>query len=364
MLLSFQMWAERWFCRSAAEISGGRPAATATYVNARASRYVASDLCVLVPTMNRPEKLTRLFESLAEQTQQVGRIIVVDGAENAEGVADKFRDRIPVEYYRCQPPGQIRQRNYGLSLLAERDKLVALLDDDIVLEAKSVERMVKFWNETEPETGGVCFNIINGPAPHYSQFAGLLGLGHRQPGRVLRSGLTTANTHVKKSMRVSWVPGGATVWRREVLLGRSHREIAARWAIGEDLLFSYPTGKKWPLYICADARVRHEHVSDYGAPRQDRYHGRTQTLWMYHFVASNNDLSRPLFLWTLSVRMAGKTIQGLVKRDRTRLEFVRGQASALVTIAGNALRRRDTDEMLHENGDLASVGQSASAGRE
>jgi hypothetical protein len=122
------------------------------------------------------------------------------------------------------------------------------------------------------------------------------------------------------------------VWRKDILLARTHTEVNARWAIGEDLIFSYPAGKQWPLYVCADAHVRHEHVHDYGAPSHDRYHGRTQTVWMYHFVASNRDLSRVGFIWTLIVRMVGKTAQGVLRWDRAPLAFVAGQGSALKDI--------------------------------
>ena len=126
--------------------------------------YSSSDVTVLVPTLNRPAKLACLFDSLAGQTERVGRVILVDGAESAQAVAANFCDRIPVEYFRCVPPSQIRQRNHGLQQLRESDRLVLLLDDDMVLEPDAVKEMIRFWNMVEPETAGVCFNIVNGQA--------------------------------------------------------------------------------------------------------------------------------------------------------------------------------------------------------
>lgn len=311
-------------------------------------RYASTDLTIVVPTFDRPAKLTNLFESIVTQSAPVGRVIIVDGAENAEPVVAAFANRIPVEYHRCRPPGQIRQRNLGLAQLWERDRLVALLDDDIVLLSDAVAEMIELWNTVEPDTAGICFNIVNSKPEPYSLLGALLGLRARGPGRVLRSGMTTAISPAGRNERVQWLPGGATVWRREILAERQHREINARWAIAEDLVFSYPVGKRRPLYVCAKAHVRHEHVSDYRVERRDRYHGRIQTLWWYYFVSSNSDLSRVGFLWTLLLRIVGKLGRGAVHRDRASIEFAVGQSAAAAAIIAHELRGHPIVTLLEE----------------
>lgn len=298
--------------------------------------YTSADLTVLVPTLNRPAKLTRLFESLEAQSEQVGRVILVDGAESAQAVVATFADRIPVEYFRCIPPSQIRQRNHGLAQLQARDRLIVFLDDDMVLEPEAIREMVRFWNIVEAETAGICFNIVNGEPERRTILNRLVGLTTIRSGVVLRSGLTTAVTHMDESIRVQWLPGGATVWRKEVLLDHPYREVSSRWAIAEDLIFSYPVGKRLPLYVCATARARHEHVYDHRPGMQQWYHGRTQTLWTYYFVSTNRELSKALFFWTLGLRMAGKLVRAVIRRDRNSLDFVRGQAAAVMAILRNA----------------------------
>jgi glycosyltransferase involved in cell wall biosynthesis len=321
----------------------------AVAVNTTANRYRADELAVLVPTFKRPAKLRNLLESLAAQSTPAGRVIIVDGDTTAEPVVNEFADSARAEYFRCVPPGQLRQRRHGIAQLKPTDRLVALLDDDIVLEPEAIAEMIAFWNRSEPTTAGVCFNIINGEPERFSVWHRLLGLGASQPGRVLSSGLTTANSHVSADARVQWLPGGATVWRSDVLARSSHVDVAARWAIAEDLIFSYPIGKSEPLYVSALARVRHEHVADYGVQRQDRYHGRTQTLWTYHFVSRNSDLSLARFLLATVVRMAGKFVgRGILRRDPSSREFVIGQASALASIAANAMRGGDSTSLLSE----------------
>jgi glycosyltransferase involved in cell wall biosynthesis len=326
-------------------------------------RYSSADLTVLVPTFNRPSKLTRLFISLEEQTQRVGRIIVVDGAENAEEVARVFAKRLPVEYFRCVPPSQIRQRNHGLAQLRPRDRLIVLLDDDMVLKPDAIEQMVLFWNSAEPETAGVCFNIVNGKPERRSILGRLLGLTAKDAGRVLKSGQTTAVSHVGASTLVQWLPGGATIWRKDVLMENPHREISSRWAIAEDLIFSYPIGKRLPLYVCARARARHEHVYDQRPGRQHWYHGRTQTLWLYHFVSSNRDLSKVLFFWTLALRMAGKLLRASVTLDANSLEFVCGQTAAVLAIVCNSVQRGTSHDLLHEPREADATAAKDNASR-
>ena len=313
-------------------------------------KYTGRDVAFVIPTMNRPEKIKDLFESLVQQTEPCGAVVVVDGGQSIKGVVDSFSDRLTIEHAECQPPGQIRQKNMGISLLNKRTLLVGHLDDDIVLEPQAIEKMVTFWNSCEENTAGVSFNIVNVPPERPSWLSCILGFSTREPGRVLRSGMTTSISHVSSSVRTEWVCGGATVWRRQVLEQFPHREIASRWAIGEDIIYSYPIGKQFPLYVCAQARVRHEHVTDYVPTKtQDHFHGFTQTLWLLYFIESNEDLSRTAFLGALSVKIAGKAVLGMLTLQMRHVKFALGQLEGIL-IGGRALLRgRDLATVLVEN---------------
>jgi glycosyltransferase involved in cell wall biosynthesis len=293
-----------------------------------APHYSGSSLAVLVPTKDRPAKIRELLDSLLAQTESCGRILVIDGGESINDVVMAYADRLPVEHHVCRPPGQIRQRNLGISLLDDRSPLVACLDDDIVLEPQAVAAMIAFWNRCEPETAGVSFNIVNTPPEPDTSLRRLFGLAGPQPGRVLKSGATTSNCQAKTSYRAEWLCGGATVWRSEILRNHRHREIPSRWAINEDVVFSYPLGRRFLLYVCADARVAHLHVFDYRAESPDRFHGYTQTLYMLHFVELNPELSRARFTWMIMGTALGRFIVGVFRHERRHTEFARGQLIA------------------------------------
>jgi GT2 family glycosyltransferase len=110
---------------------------------------------------------------------------------------------------------------------------------------------------------------------------------------VLRSGKGTSICNIDKSIRTYWLNGGATIWKAEFLRRIEHKEINCRYAVFEDIIFSYPIGKEFPLYVCAEAQVIHDHEIHTGALTlaQFFYRGKTQALWQLYFVTQHKELS-------------------------------------------------------------------------
>lgn len=288
--------------------------------------YQGRDVAFIIPTKDRPEKMRDVLTSMASQTVSCGRIIVVDGGKSVRNIVIGFSDRLPVEYHECHPPGQIRQRNMAISLLDDRAALVGFLDDDIVLEPHALQSMINFWNNCESETAGVSFNIVNNPPYRHSWARALIGMSSKQQGRVLRSGYNVAISPVRNDLRAQWLCGGATVWRYDILKNYHHQEISSRWAICEDLLFSYPIGKHFPLYVCADAKVRHEHVYDHKVKMKYRYYGRTVTLWRLYVVESHpEELSRIFYLWMLMGQVVARFTTGIFLLRLSDIQYAIGQ---------------------------------------
>jgi hypothetical protein len=181
----------------------------------------------------------------------------------------------------------------GKNLLDEKNLLVGCIDDDIVLEQNALEEMINFWNHTDINTAGVGFNGIHFSVSNYSSIFSRLLTRHRLPGRVLSCGINTSIENVSSDIRTQWLGGGFTVWRQDILKEFPQDDLKTRWAAGEDLRFSYPIGKKYPLYVCADAKIHHEHTYD-----QDPkgvvyiYQGRKQSLAVFYFVGFHKELSR------------------------------------------------------------------------
>lgn len=298
--------------------------------------YFGKDLACLVPTKDRPENVSALLDSLAAQTIACGRVMIVDGGDSIESIVTGYRGRLAVEYFRCQPPGQIRQRNLGLSKLDARTALVGFMDDDLVLEPDAVEQLIACWNRVAPETAGIGFNIANASPRRLSFLARVFLMGSTAPGKVLRSGYNTRMDNIESDARTQWLGGGYTVWRRDVLEEHPQEELTTRWAIGEDLRFSYPIGKKLPLYVCASARVNHTPVLKRNpSPPDHRLRGLKGSVAFFYFVRRHPELSRTACLWMLFGRGIGYCVAGLAKFDASLLLNGLGQLQALGICMGS-----------------------------
>ncbi len=294
-------------------------------------RYTAKDLSVLTPTKDRPQALTRMLNSLVDQEISVGRVLIVGSGTSLDEVIEQFKNKLPIEYFQSDVSGQIRQRNLGISKLDESSKLVACIDDDIVFEEGAINSMIEFWNACEDDTAAVAFNIIGGSMQPDTPnlLKRLFFVSSKYPGRVLKSGFVSSASNVPSDVRVQWVPGGVTVWRQALLKDNFHEPIDAKRVDGEDLRFSYPLGKKYPLYVCAKAAVRHEHKFDYKVSNIHKYYAENHILCLLLFVSQNKELS--LFLCCYGAFFMGlkNLLSGLLTFNNVLIQEAMGRFSGL-----------------------------------
>ena len=254
--------------------------------------YTTKELALVIPTKDRPKQVKRHLQSLVDQNCKLGRVIVVASGVDIEEIVLSFKDRLPVEYYRSEP-GQIKQRNLGISKLDYKTKLVASMDDDVTYEEDAIKNIIAFWNETSGNIGGVGFNIINMDEFKSSIFVRLLeGPKANAPGSVLKSGVNTSITNVNVDIHSEWLNGGGTVWKKEILLKYKHQEIKSKWALYEDAIFSYPISKEWDFFICSKSKIKIEYIPVMdNQSKQSYFIGISYVLWRLLFVVNNKDLS-------------------------------------------------------------------------
>jgi glycosyltransferase involved in cell wall biosynthesis len=310
--------------------------------------YSGRDLALIIPTKDRPQKMENLLASLAKQTIVVGRVIIVDGGSGIDDLVRTYSAQLPIDYVPCHPPGQIRQRNLAIAQLDSRTRLACFLDDDLVLDPRALESAIVYWNTLGADTAGVSLNIVNNPPFKHSFLASLVGMSAPRMGRILRSGYNVPISPTPANIQVDWLCGGATVWRQDIVATHHHSEIKAKWAICEDIIFSYPLSRTFKLYVCADARVLHEHVFDHNKKVDHRFYGRAATLWRLHFVSSNPELSKLLCGYMLSAQIAIRLAQSAVRRDRTLLDYALGQIDGLRIGFGRVLAGRSLVPILNE----------------
>ena len=128
---------------------------------------VADPVAVIIPTLRRPEGLTRALESLFHQTGVADRlreIVLVDNdpAGTAAATVEALRGRSPwaLVYRHAPVPGVATARNVGLQ--ATDAPLIAFLDDDEVARADWLAQLLAGQAETGAD---VVFGPIQGRAP-------------------------------------------------------------------------------------------------------------------------------------------------------------------------------------------------------
>ena len=280
-------------------------------------QYSVNDLAIIIPTKDRPEQVRRHLQSLVDQVCELGRVIIVASGQDIKDIVADFEGKLPVEYYRSGA-GQIKQRNYGISLLDDRTRLVATMDDDITYEPGAIFNMISFWNQhISDNIGGVGYNIINQSAHKYSFIWAIInGKNYRYPGRVMKTGFATPLSNVNANIKTDWLNGGGTVWRQSVILSRSHKEIKSRWAVYEDVIYSYPLGKKYDLYVCKDAKIELEFLDSNKNKYKSLYFtSKSIAIWRLYFVLLNSELSVFRYILDLLFEINLNIIKAVVRFD-------------------------------------------------
>lgn len=310
--------------------------------------YSSKDLAVVLPTKDRPESIRDLLQSLAGQSVRLGRILVIDSGEPVDSVLAEYANVLPLEYHRS-PPGQIRQRKLGQSLLDESTPLVATIDDDLVFEPNAFAELLEVLNSSGEDVAGVGFNHRGAPANRYSRLGRLFFMSSKKPGAVTLSGYNTSIAQVAENVRTSWLGGGYTVWKLSVLCRYEQEEVRTRWAVGEDVRFSYRVGKSHSLIVACKAGFIEKQVSATASrPSQAYYRGVKAGAAFYYFAKTNPEFSKLACIWMLFGRMCGSVLAGLLRLEAWRFHYALGHAAVLASIPGDFLKLSDVRRLMED----------------
>lgn len=300
---------------------------------------LAGQVAVIVPTKGRPKQLKMLLKTLSIQSAKPALVIVADGDGAQEALVREFADRLSIIWLNCPTAGQIPQRNYALASLPIGIEAVAYCDDDMQFEANAFERMLAFWNRQPNSPGGVSFNVSNFPAQPSSLVRSFFFMPLEPPGKVTKAGYNTPIVDISTDVIGSqWIIGGATLWRRDVLLTFRLPDIAAPWAVGEDLIFSYKVSKHEPLHVCSDAKARHVDEARAPTPEGAAKKTRAAFIWRAWFVSQHRELSWALFFWMYLGMALGWLGTALFKRDPIAFAMLKGAISGFARVASTGFQ--------------------------
>jgi GT2 family glycosyltransferase len=288
---------------------------------------MSQKIAYVVPTKDRPIDLQKMLNSITTQTIQPTQIIIVDGSTKPiVGILNGFPN-LSLDYVRVIPAGLAKQRNAGMAKIQNDITVAGYLDDDLVLEPTATEKIISFWNETAPTTGGASFSIINQPYSSSKSFSSFFLLDHKQSGKMMSSSFQAQIPFVKTTVETDWLYGGATLWRREVIQKFSYDE----WYIGtgylEDVDYSYRVRQKYRLFVVSEARAYHYSRQ---IPLNKNYIlGRHQIINRTYFFCKMKSFSRSAFVWALFGQFLHNVFSSIIRRNSAGLRRAAGNLTGL-----------------------------------
>ncbi len=288
-----------------------------------------SNIAIVIPTKDRPIQIRNLLESIRNQVSQPEQIIIVDGGNNTvDTVINEFSD-LNISYIREYPPSLSRQRNVGMAAVDKSIPLAGYLDDDLTLDANAIQAMTQFWDNASSQVGGARFNITNEPVASCTWLKRIFLIDTRQRGKVLISGFNSSIGVTKTDMRVKWLSGGATIWRKSVIEQFQYDEWFQGLGYLEDLDYSYRVAHEYELVVVSNAKL--EHFPTPIRAEINYLYGKWQIINRLYFVNKFPELSKSLCYWAFAGQFIINLGKGLLTLDILSLK------RALGNIVGIAL---------------------------
>lgn len=301
-----------------------------------------SDLALVVPTLGRPDALTRMLASVAAQSVVPGHVVIVDATQPSVASQVTVPKGLNVRWVAHQPPSASGQRNRGIRELEPLPPWIMFLDDDCLLEPGAMEALRTALTGAPAQVGGLGLNWMDAPiqAAQALKRSGLmsrLGFYAARPGAVAPSGWQSVVGRVEEDLAVDWLPSGAVVWRAAALAGRGFDESYGRYSYLEDLEFSYARRGTWELRIAAGAGFRH--IASTKARVSHQRFGRAEVVNRWRFV-KRHGLSRVRCVGMLVLRGLMSTALGLVRVRPDLLERALGNLEGVLELWRTPRRER------------------------
>ena len=257
--------------------------------------HTIQNLAILIATKDRPNQLQKLLESIHKSSNLPGKIIVVYSGEDITSVTSFFENKINLELIYSAVASQMYQKFLGIKALGNTYNWVLFLDDDIVLEVSTIERLHSEYldNSKFANFAGFGLSILNRSTRKYNSFTsrilGWLKLYSNTPGAVTKSGHAQSYLDHPEEIEVKWL-NGISVWKSKALYHYPAISVENTYSAYEDVNFSYNVSKNYKLLFAPKARVINQSIEGQ-APltiNQFVYGGYLR----YKFVFTNVELSK------------------------------------------------------------------------
>lgn len=269
----------------------------------------------VIPTRHRAASLERTLVSLAAQSCQPARLVLVDASDD-ESTAEVGRRAAAREggfagavfelvYRRAVKRGAAAQRTQAMADAI--GDYVLLMDDDVIFEPECVARMVAAIG-SDPRIGAATALITNQcyepPGAKwrllYAWFAGkkLPSYAGRCFGPAVLQ-FAADDDSLPEVVNVDWMPSTCVLYRRAALPEPLFADFFEGYSYMEDAALALTVGRTWRLVNARTARVLHD--SQPGDHKNDQ-----------RALAEMEMVNRHYVLWTAVGNRSGRALRQLV----------------------------------------------------
>lgn len=253
---------------------------------------------LIICTYKRPGAVAKLLETIEVQELKPNEILIIDSSPDSKTSESLMlpRKELNFHYYKVgeKDRGLTKQRNYGIMRVAPDSKVIAFLDDDVILAPDYFKALLGTY-KLIPEALGVGGYIVNeilwvkGKKAEFNDFkidGYLRKLGSRN---VLRKtlgllsdkppGIMPNSSHglsigflppSGKTYPVEYFMGGVASYRKELFEKISFSNYFEGYGLYEDMDFCLRASKIGQLYVNTMAQLHHHHEES-GRPNKFVY---------------------------------------------------------------------------------------------
>lgn len=254
----------------------------------------------IIPTRHRAASLRRTLVSLAAQSCQPARLVLVDASDDGDTEAiareaaartgEFSRAEFEVVYRRAIQRGAAKQRTQAMGEAVGEH--VLLMDDDVIFEPECIARMAAAM-ESDPRIGAVTALITNQSYEPpglkwrvlYRWFAGrkLPSYAGRCFGPAVLQ-FAADDDSLPEVVTVDWMPSTCVLYRRAALPTPLFSEFFEGYSYMEDAALALTVGRTWRLVNARTARMLHDsqpgdHKADLRALSEMEMVNRHYVLW-------------------------------------------------------------------------------------
>jgi GT2 family glycosyltransferase len=268
-------------------------------------RHTIQNLAILIATKDRHNQLQKLLDSIYRSTNLPNKVVIVYSGKDITSVTSSFQKKIDLELIYSAVASQMYQKSIGIKALGNTHNWVLFLDDDVVLEVNTIERMYSEYlvNSMFADFVGFGLSILNRSTrkinPLTLRILKFLTLYSNTPGTVTKSGHAQSYLDNPVDFEVQWL-NGISVWKSEVLFQYPIIQTDKTYSAYEDVNFSYKISKNNKLLFASKAKVINQSTEGQNplTITQFVYGGYLR----YKFVFTNVELSKWWLLFAQLIR--------------------------------------------------------------